>query len=571
MSEDRKTLTFQSLLDGVDMVAHFLDMNPAGETATLTAWVNAWYGKVTPDPPSLEFTFSAYKKGAAVDYGVVQITTGEGLNRMYLCCNDPPYFNNEGLGYTYDGQAGITRFVMKYVAEDQIKLNSLQGSLKRLDWIPSFSPDYRDLVFPPDLAATDLVIRDYDPDAGTFKLWDPETDYMLSQLWVGGWKFALVAASEGNTFSFNYLTTKPVPPRAAPYKLVLTGDSDLLPQADGISPHTATATITRLRTAGPEFPSPVFFNLPDDGGHKARFIPRLGQTLSTDGMQLRAPVNPSTGQATVQFVDTSPNGETVALRAAIEIDPGGDDSYYIESTPIKLPFRFVRNIGATLELERDLTIFDSRLAAGGKIYQATAVASHVGALPPNAQQATFKLVEGSSASFIPGGNQTTSDNGKTLHAPLNNGQAIAQFQDANMSGELVGLRAYIETSELYVPSVPPLLDYAANLTLELKLTSNDLDTKTLADGISQHTATATLTGGTVDKGDLQVVFQLSPARGAKDGIDAWFVDETANQQVSNDGKTLTAVLVNNQASVKFVDNSMQGEEVWLQASIPNLS
>ncbi|ANN67467.1 hypothetical protein BAU06_15185 [Bordetella bronchialis] len=261
----------------------------------------------------------------------------------------------------------------------------------------------------------------------------------------------------------------------------------------------------------------------------------------------------------------------MAVRAAIEIDPGDDDSYYIESTPIELPFRFVRNIGATLELERDPTITGSRLAAGGKIYQATAVASQLGALPQNAQQATFKLVEGSSATFIPGGNQTTSDDGKTLHAPLNNGQAVAQFQDANMSGELVGLRAYIETSELYVPSVPPLLDYAANLTLELKLTSNDLNTKTLANGISQHTATATLTGGTVDKGDLQVVFQLSHARGAKDDIDAWFVDETANQQVSNDGKTLTAVLVNNQASVKFVDNSMQGEEVWLQASIPNLS
>lgn len=77
-----------------------------------------------------------------------------------------------------------------------------------------------------------------------------------------------------------------------------------------------------LRTAGPEFPSPVLFNLPDDGKHNARFVPGLGQTLSSDGMQLRAPVDPITGQASARFVDTGPNGETVALRAAVEVDPG---------------------------------------------------------------------------------------------------------------------------------------------------------------------------------------------------------------------------------------------------------
>ncbi|WP_156774120.1 hypothetical protein [Bordetella bronchialis] len=557
LSPDRQTLTMP--LQSVTTVK-FVCTNPDGDGAYLKVFVmDSAGGSFMPDPPGGYFSFSAAERVAPLDQGQVQIISANGRYWIDGASSYSPYT----VMLTTNGTDIRTRFDMRVVTNNQVRFSANRLGLKKR---PVGNGQYIFVMEPNENTGTDLLIRDYNPDTGAFWLWDPETGYMCALATIGGIQVpALMQGDAGELFTLKYLSKVPVQPPQSPYTLQLQGNDNLAPQADGLTPHTATAIISKDGSAVANFPYPIIFSLPDDN-RTARFIQLAGQTLSADRKEVRAPADPVTGKASVQFVDTATNGEVVAVRATVEMDPG-NSSYYLESTPTSVEFTFSRNIGASLDLERGYALIGTNKDKDMYIYEAIAAAKGLGGLVQNLWKATFTLPADSSATFLPDDNQTISANGKVLTAQLSEGTAYAHFQDSKASGEVVAVQAYIENNDIYLPSHPPELDYLTNS--KLNLTSPDEGTATLANGVAQHTATVTFEGGDVPA-DFLVTFKLSPARGSKKDISAWFVDETAGQRVLDNGRTLISPLTDKKASVKFVDDSLTGEAVSLEASNEDL-
>lgn len=391
---------------------------------------------------------------------------------------------------------------------------------------------------------TGFVVTDYDPKARSFKLWDPETKYYCAGKQVNGgkWIVALVPNSAGDTFSITYDSSVP----ATNYTLNLDGDVKRLPQANGVTPHTAVALIQQDGERVSGFSTPATFDLP--GNCSARFVAQAGQTSSNNGKTLVAPFDPVAATATAVFVDNRPNGEAVPLRAAVDMT-----EYFVLSVPETLSFPFVKNQNASLDLSRGPDV-----EWNGQIeYTVVATTHNPGRVAIDLWDVAFVLF-GDSVKFIPTGrDQSISADGKTLIARLNKGVATARFiHMADGHGGVVAVTAAIDNNALYLPSDPPSL--ACALEFDPVLRGNTA-VPLPADGRTRHAARVTLQGNPPAE-SMDVVFTLPADRSAS------FV---AADGVSDDGKTLTVPLENGRitALAQFVDTHIGGESVPLRAVI----
>jgi hypothetical protein len=445
------------------------------------------------------------------------------------------------------------QFTMKVIAENQVTL-SYQGDsvfTYQLNFGMGNDPDW--ILALGDREPTVFLVKNYDAGAKTLKLWDPTTNLVCAskQLFDGTPVVALVPDSAGYTFSITYDTTGTGPTSGSAYTLILDGDDERLPQANGKTPHTIVATIEQKSTAVKNFTVPAIFSLPDS--QSAVFLAQAGQSASEDQKKLTAPFDPATGKATAQFVDTSARGETVALRAEADMDP-----QYVLSTPESLPMVFTQDMGVTVSMTPGTTNLLHRAVA-------TAGVKNAGVLPASAQTLIFTVPSSAGVIFVAKQGQSLDLGATKLTAPLNGGTTASAELYAMGKGALFPVTAVIDNQSVYVPASPPYLIFAIDATLKL---AGDNITKTVtADGATEHMAEATVLGTLVDKPDSPyvVTFKLPPKQSAK------FVPRKG-QKLGNDGKderTLLAPLDPGTQSAKayFMDTDVAGETVTLTAEI----
>lgn len=442
-----------------------------------------------------------------------------------------------------DRDAPRLRFEMEVAMENDVpKVTFCSGNFSVYKYLPVFCDYWIFALGSKDPTA--FVVTDYDPKARSFKLWDPETKYYGAAIQVNGnkWIVALVPNSAGDTFSITYDSAVP----ATNYTLNLDGDVKRMPQADGVTPHTAVATIQQDGERVSGFSTPATFDLP--GNCSATFVAQAGQTSSNHGKTLVAPFDPVAATATAVFVDNRPNGESVPLRAVVDMS-----EYFVLSVPETLSFAFLKNQNVSLDLSRGPDIEWNEQTE----YTVVATTHNPGRIAIDLWDVTFGLL-GDSVKFIPTGrDQTVSADGKTLIARLNKGVATARFiRTGGGHGSVVAVTAAIDNNAMYVPSNPRSLVCALDFDPVLR---GNTAVPLPADGRTKHAARVTLQGDPPVE-SMDAVFTLPADRSAS------FV---AADGVSDDGKTLTVPLENGRitALAQFADTHIGGESVTLQAVI----
>lgn len=340
------------------------------------------------------------------------------------------------------------------------------------------------------------------------------------------------------------------------FEPVLSGDHALTRPADGTSFFTARVTLRgELPTVSSAAPLNVIFRLPV--ATSATFMPAEGATLGDSGKTFTVPLDKDAMVVKAQFVDDGILGETVTLQAYLQttMSDKGTIFLYISTLPPSLRFTF-STVRMTLTGDND------KLVPADNISEHFAKVSLPGGMKTDKSfPLTFSLPKNTSAAFEPSKGQKVSLDGTTLTATLsgaNNFSAKANFVDDHIVGnEIVQLTASMKVNESNsLSSTPNSLSYTfAGFTLNLE--SDDADLRYPADGKTAHSATVKLQRipGEETEFDWNVAFELAGSGGR-------FVDS---------GKSSTTVpLINNKATVKFVDSGTGGEDVFLTASIKNI-
>ncbi|GLU33199.1 hypothetical protein WKR88_16275 [Trinickia caryophylli] len=551
VSPDGKTL-IANIAVAHPVTVYFTDSNTDGEMITLQASTTTDGVTYAPStPPKLDFQFTSTNSSLLIGGTVELFLSGGRYATTYWC---PGNSELVGACVTLDGNVDPgsprTQFTMKVVSENEVTF-SFQGT-SVYKYQPDFGlePESYWVLALGDRAPTVFVVKNYDPAAGTFQLWDPDTNFACAGMALsdGTAVVALVPDSAGDTYSITYETTSSGPTPGSAYTLLLEGDDKRMPQANGTTPHTAVATVEQNGAAVSKFATPVTFNLPDSQG--ALFVEQTGQSTSADRKKLSAPVDPVTGTATAVFVDTNGKGESVALRAELDMEP-----LYVLSTPESLPFGFAPNLNAYLNLKPQATSVLHRA-------KATVTAGNISLLPTDKQVVTFTLPADNGVIFVAGNDQSLDAGAKTLTAPLTGTAAAAEMLDLGV-GTLFAVQAAIDNDSIYVPASPPYLVFA--IDAKLKLAGDNITKIVAADGVTQHMAQATVLGklgtrpGNVP---FDVTFKLPSSKKAT------FVPQDG-QTLKDGGTTLVAPLDSGTkaAYAYFVDTNAAGETVALTAEI----